>query len=38
MAEREYTIIEYEKFRFSEVREDFNRMRQTRHFQPIAVA
>ena len=36
MALREYTIIENEKFRFSQERENLNRIRQTRHFQPIA--
>ena len=35
MAWREYTIIEYKKFRFSQVQKDFNRIRQTRHFQPM---
>ena len=36
MALREYAIIENKKFRFSQEREDLNRMRQIRHFQPIA--
>ena len=36
MALREYTIIENEKFRFSQEREELSRIRQTRHFHPIA--
>ena len=33
---KESSMIENEKFRFSQKRKDLNRIRQTRHFQPIA--